>query len=377
MRIADHFGRNPKENPLLVTVLALFGQFRQLFVLNYLYWLARRRGTGEPSDAELMRALKVGNVFAINELRQAMPRWPNNKVFGVLGLLREYDGKSKGTRRRRRVGRRAAARTAAQNADDLIFLLNDRLLLHRRPFDTPGRRAARRVYLYQRLRTVDYRPLHTAAHLSRLRDGAGSLFGRPAELPAGRIADEIGALLHANGYPAGGATVTLRLYADGTYALTADGVSLYRTYALRSLRPAAAVVPCDGYRPEWPTSARRETARWAQQEAERSGARCALLCDRDGIVRRAGDAPLFAVRDDVIYAAPLDDVEWTLVAEAARRAGIRWVERPVGAAQLRLFDELFSFDCEGVSSIASFEGTPYLSLTAERIAAALAALPER
>ena len=53
------------------------------------------------------------------------------------------------------------------------------------------------VYLYQRLRTVDYRPLHTAAHLSRLRDGAGSLFGRPAELPAGRIADEIGALLHA------------------------------------------------------------------------------------------------------------------------------------------------------------------------------------
>ncbi len=233
------------------------------------------------------------------------------------------------------------------------------------------------VYLYQRLRTVDYRPLHTAAHLSRLRDGAGSLFGRPAELPAGRIADEIGALLRANGYPAGGATVTLRLYADGTYALTADGVSLYRTYALRSLRPAAAVVPCDGYRPEWPTSARRETARWAQQEAERSGARCALLCDRDGIVRRAGDAPLFAVRDDVIYAAPLDDVEWTLVAEAARRAGIRWVERPVGAAQLRLFDELFSFDCEGVSSIASYEGTPYLSLTAERIAAARAALPER
>ena len=29
------------------------------------------------------------------------------------------------------------------------------------------------VYLYQRLRTVDYRPLHTEAHLSRLRDGAG------------------------------------------------------------------------------------------------------------------------------------------------------------------------------------------------------------
>ena len=94
------------------------------------------------------------------------------------------------------------------------------------------------VYLYQRLRTVDYRPLHTAAHLSRLRDGAGSLFGRPAELPAGRIADEIGALLRANGYPAGGATVTLRLYADGTYALTADGV---KRHGGRSRRPSGPV----------------------------------------------------------------------------------------------------------------------------------------
>ena len=96
LRIAGHFGRNPKEYPLLVTVIALFGQFRQLFILNYLYWLSRRRGTPQPSDAELMRALKVGNIYAVNELRQAMPRWPNNKVFGVLGLLREYDAKSKG-----------------------------------------------------------------------------------------------------------------------------------------------------------------------------------------------------------------------------------------------------------------------------------------
>ncbi len=233
------------------------------------------------------------------------------------------------------------------------------------------------VYLYQRLRTIDYRPLHVSAHLRLLREASERLYGRRAELPAGSIADETGALLRANGYPAGGATVTLRLYADGTHALTADGVSLYREYALRSLRPAAAVVPCDGYRPEWPTSARREAARWARQEAERSGARCAILCDRSGVAYRAGDAPLFAVRDDTIYAAPAADVERMLVAEAARRAGILLVERPVDAGQLGAFDELFGFDCEGVSSIASCGGTPYLSLMAERIAAALAVLPEQ
>lgn len=233
------------------------------------------------------------------------------------------------------------------------------------------------VYLYQRLRAVGYRPLHAAAHLRLLREASARLYGRAAELPEGRIVGEIGALLRADGYPAGGATVTLRLYADGRRAITADGVSLYRGYALRSLRPAAAVVPW-GCRTEWPTSARREAVRWAQQEAERRGARCAILCDDDGVVRRADDAPLFAVHEGVIYASPAAaDVERTLVAAAARRAGIPLAEQPVGAEQLGLFDELFFFDCEGVCSLASCGDARYLSLTAERIAAALAALPER
>ena len=234
------------------------------------------------------------------------------------------------------------------------------------------------IYLYQRLRTIDCRPLHAAAHVALLREGARQLFGCRANLSLERIADEIRALLRANGYPAGGATVTLRLYADGGHALTADGVSLYREYALRSLRPAAAVVTCETYRPEWPTSARREAVRWARQEAAQRGARCAILCDGDGIVRRADDAPLFAVHDDVIYSSPAaSDVERTLVAEAARRTGIPLAEQPVGADQLGLFDELFSFDCEGVCSISSCGDALYLSLMAERIASALAALPEK
>lgn len=233
------------------------------------------------------------------------------------------------------------------------------------------------VYLYQRLRAVDHRPLHAAAHLRLLREASLRLYGRTAELPEGRIAGEIGALLRANGYPAGGATVTLRLYADGRRAITADGVSLYRGYTLRSLRPAAAVVPWDD-RSGWHTSARREAVRWAQLEAGRHGARCAILCDGDGAVRRADDAPLFAVHEGVIYASPAAaDVERTLVIAAARRAGIPLTEQLVGAGQLGLFDELFVFDCEGVCSIASCGEARYLSLTAERIAEALAALPER
>lgn len=96
MAIADHFARNPKDNPLLVTVMALFGLFRDLFIINYLRWQSQRKGVPFPNDMELMRILKKSNIYAIGELKQQSARWPNPKVFKVLGLLREYDGKSKG-----------------------------------------------------------------------------------------------------------------------------------------------------------------------------------------------------------------------------------------------------------------------------------------
>lgn len=96
LRIADHFARNPKDNPLLLTVMALFGQFKEMFVVNYLGWLSRRKGQPFPSDQELMRLLRKNNTFVLGEIKQAAARWDNRKVFGVLGLLREYDGKSKG-----------------------------------------------------------------------------------------------------------------------------------------------------------------------------------------------------------------------------------------------------------------------------------------
>lgn len=96
LRIADHFARNPKDNPLIVTVVALFGQFRQLFTMNYLRWQSRRKGVALPSDAELMKLLRVNNPYAVAEIKQASAAWDNRRVFTILGLLREYDAKSKG-----------------------------------------------------------------------------------------------------------------------------------------------------------------------------------------------------------------------------------------------------------------------------------------
>ena len=94
--IADHFARNPKDNPLLLTVMALFGQFKELFVVNYLRWLSRHKGKPFPPDTELMRILRKNNTFVVNEIKQHAALWDNRRVFRILGLLREYDAKSKG-----------------------------------------------------------------------------------------------------------------------------------------------------------------------------------------------------------------------------------------------------------------------------------------
>ncbi len=96
MRIADHFAHNPKSYPITLTISVLFGLFQQLFLLNYLMWQQRRKGIPMPNDAELMPKIRVNNMFALRELKSNVGRWDNRRVFGILGLLREYDAKSKG-----------------------------------------------------------------------------------------------------------------------------------------------------------------------------------------------------------------------------------------------------------------------------------------
>ncbi len=94
--IADHLSRNPKEYPLLLTVMALFGSFREIFIVNYLRWQAKYRNVPFPSDPELLGILRSSNLYALRDLKQYSMTWNNRKVFDVLGLLREYDAKSKG-----------------------------------------------------------------------------------------------------------------------------------------------------------------------------------------------------------------------------------------------------------------------------------------
>ncbi|MBR4964636.1 MAG: DNA polymerase III subunit delta [Alistipes sp.] len=96
MRIADHFAHNPKNYPITQTITLLFNQFQQLFLLNYYIWQSRKRGIPMPSDMELMTGVRANNPFVLKELKANIGRWNGPRLFKVLGLLREYDAKSKG-----------------------------------------------------------------------------------------------------------------------------------------------------------------------------------------------------------------------------------------------------------------------------------------
>ena len=96
MNIADHLAQNPKQTPLLLIIMALFGTFREIFIVEYLRWLERVKRVPFPTDQELLGHLKSSNIYALRDIKSYSQLWPRPKVFAILGLLREYDGKSKG-----------------------------------------------------------------------------------------------------------------------------------------------------------------------------------------------------------------------------------------------------------------------------------------
>lgn len=224
------------------------------------------------------------------------------------------------------------------------------------------------LYLYQTVHLARGRARNAEAHAARLDAASRELFGR-GYAPA-RLAARIEALAAAERYPTGvSGFVRIELGADGEEHLTPAGVSLYDGYALRSLQPEAVTLRYDLPLTEAPTSAREAAAQLARHIAERAGADVAVRCDREGILREADDAPLFAVAGHTVLAAPgTQSVERELAVRAVRAAGLELREEPFGCGELPRIDELFFADHRGITALARCDGQPLMSLIAERIA---------
>jgi DNA polymerase III subunit delta len=85
-QIAIHFASNPKEYPILKTIPFLFSYFSRLILVHC---------QKEKSRDAVAKALGVSPFFAGDYLDAARNYSPE-KLYRIVGLMREYDGKSKG-----------------------------------------------------------------------------------------------------------------------------------------------------------------------------------------------------------------------------------------------------------------------------------------
>ena len=86
-RIAQYFEKNPKNNPLPMTLAVLFNYFSNLLIAYY---------SKDRSEAGLMAALGLRSAFQLKDYQMGMKHYSAMKVFLSIGEIRKADAASKG-----------------------------------------------------------------------------------------------------------------------------------------------------------------------------------------------------------------------------------------------------------------------------------------
>lgn len=102
-RIAQYFEKNPKSNPIQMTLPVIFNFFSNLLICYY---------TKDRSETGLMTALGLRGTFQVKDYMTGLRNYPAMKVFNLIGDIRNTDARSKGVEN-----------TSASDADLLKELL--------------------------------------------------------------------------------------------------------------------------------------------------------------------------------------------------------------------------------------------------------------
>lgn len=86
-QIVSHFERDPKNNPLVVTISVLFGFFSNLMISYF---------SADKSEQGLVQELKLRSSYQARDYVLAMRNYNAYKCMDIIGLLRQYDARSKG-----------------------------------------------------------------------------------------------------------------------------------------------------------------------------------------------------------------------------------------------------------------------------------------
>lgn len=86
-RIADYFEKNPKSNPIQMTLPVLFNYFSNLLICYY---------TKDRSESGLMTALGLRGAFQVKDYSLGLRNYSAMKVFNLISDIRTTDARSKG-----------------------------------------------------------------------------------------------------------------------------------------------------------------------------------------------------------------------------------------------------------------------------------------
>ena len=86
-RIAQYFEKNPKSNPIQMTLPVIFNYFSNLLICYY---------TKDRSETGLMTALGLRGTFQVKDYMTGLRNYPAMKVFNLISDIRTTDARSKG-----------------------------------------------------------------------------------------------------------------------------------------------------------------------------------------------------------------------------------------------------------------------------------------
>lgn len=96
LKIADYLSSNEKDNPLIRTITALFTHFQRITTIGFIQFRAQQQRIPMPSDMEVARMIKIPNAYFLDEYKKAAANYSIARCVAILGLMREWDLKSKG-----------------------------------------------------------------------------------------------------------------------------------------------------------------------------------------------------------------------------------------------------------------------------------------
>ncbi len=229
-------------------------------------------------------------------------------------------------------------------------------------------------YIYQTIHTIAHHPLYVAEHCRLLEQAFMEVYFRPLRLDDKRITEEIITLLRTQRVPTEVSVfVELRVDIDCHEEILVSEISIYDGYSVRCISPSAVCVTFDSPFGHYPTSARREVLRFAEDMAINFGGEVAIECDNMGRVISAGGGMIFGVVGRRIVATDMMySVERELIIEAAKDCGLEVFEQSYTKKELTKFDELFIGNHYGITSISRCADRYYLPILAEKIVERLA-----